>query len=199
MVLYARGKITFDDEDRLLERFYEVAPGDVRAHAIWYFGRDLIEFKEAIPREILKRLRSLWTRRLGEARGAESKGPYSSELAAYGGWFASGKFDELWALTQLRDVLQLTGSIEPYHSVLERLSKSAALFPDLAVESLSLMIEGDKKRQYTYVWHEHLKTILVTALISNDRSAQQSAKALINKLLARDRAYGHFRDLLEVV
>ncbi len=61
------------------------------------------------------------------------------------------------------------------------------------------MIEGDKKRQYTYVWHEHLRTILVTAMTSNDRSAQQSAKVLINKLLARDRAYGPFRELLQIV
>lgn len=198
MVLYARGRITFDDDDRLLARFYEVAPGDVRAHAIWFFGRDLIDIKEVIPREVLERLRNLWTRRIDEARGAESKGPYTSELAAYGGWFASGKFDELWALTQLRDVLKFAGAIEPYHSVLERLAKVASLFPDLAVESLSLMIEADKKRQYTYVWHEHLTTILVTALTSNDKSAQQSAKALINKLLARDRAYGHFRELLRM-
>lgn len=198
MILYARGKIRFEEEDRLLERFYEIAPGDVRGHAIWFFGRDLIEMKEAIPNEVLQRLKALWSRRIEEAQAADSKGSYTSELSAFGGWFGSGKFDDLWSITQLRDVLQVTGLAQPYHTVLERLAKIAPLLPDIAVESLSLLIEGDKKRQYTYVWHEHLRTILIAAITSADKVAQQSARSLINKLLARDRAYGSFRELLQV-
>ncbi|HEY6806144.1 MAG TPA: hypothetical protein VI306_21370 [Pyrinomonadaceae bacterium] len=198
MILYARGKIRFEEEDGLLESFYEVAPGDVRGHAIWFFGRDLIEMKEAIPNEVLQRLKALWSRRIEEAHAADSKGSYTSELSAFGGWFASGKFDDLWSITQLRDVLQVTGLAQPYHTVLERLAKIAPLLPDIAVESLSLLIEGDKKRQYTYVWHEHLRTILIAAITSADKMAQQSAKSLINKLLARDRAYGGFRELLQI-
>jgi len=198
MILYARGKIKFEEEDGLLERFYEVAPGDVRGHAIWFFGRDLIEMKEAIPNEVLQRLRALWLRRIEEAQAASSKGSYTSELSAFGGWFASGKFDDLWSITQLRDVLQVTGLAQPYHSVLERLAKIAPLLPDIAIESLSMLIEGDKKRQYTYVWHEHLRTILIAAITSADKVAQQLARSLINKLLAGDRAYGGFRELLQI-
>ncbi len=199
MMLYGRGKLTFEDEDNLLSRFYEVAPGDVRGHAIWFFGRDLIDMKETIPSDVMERLKNLWLRRIEEARSTESKAAYVSELSFFGGWFASGKFDDFWALTQLRDALQVSGSAQPYHSVLERLAEVAPIFPDLAVECLMLLIEGDKKRQYTYVWHEHLRTVLIAALKSADKIARQSAETLINKLLARDRAYGGFRELLKIV
>jgi hypothetical protein len=198
MILYARGKIRFEDEDELLVGFYKVAPGDVRAHAIWFFGRDLIEIKDAVPNDVLQRLKALWLRRIEEARVAESKSPYISELSAFGGWFASGKFDDLWSITQLRDVLQIAGLAQPYHAVLERLAKIAPFLPDIAIQSLSLLIEGDKKRQYTYAWHVQIRTILTAALTSADKIAQQSARSLINKLLARDRAYGGFRELLQM-
>jgi hypothetical protein len=121
---------------------------------------------------------------------------YVSEISAFGGWFASGKFDDQWAMTQLKDSLNLVGFTEPYHLVLERLAKLGPSVPKLAVECLALMVEGDKKRNYTYGWHEQMRAILEGAIRSKDPAAKQASKSLIDRLLARDRAYGDFRDLL---
>lgn len=197
MILYARGQVGFDDQDGLFVHFFQKAPGDVRGHAIWVVGRDFNEIEEEIPGEVLERLKALWSNRINEARRSESKAPFVSELSAFGGWFASAKFDDVWAITELRDALKLAGSIESYHLVLERLATLAPLMPAIAVECLGLMVEGDKKRRYTYSWHEHMRAILEAALDSEDNTAQQSARALIDRLLARDRAYSGFRDLLQ--
>jgi len=197
MILYARGQIGFDDKDGLFAHFWKKAPGDVRGHAIWVVGRDFNEIDEEIPSEVLERLKALWSERINEARDAESKAPYTSELSAFGGWFASTKFDDQWAITQLRDALKLVGSTEPYHRVLERLATLALSMPAIAVECLGLMVEGDKKRRYAYSWHEHMRAILEAALDSEDTTTQRSARALIDRLLARDRTYAGFRDLLQ--
>lgn len=197
MLLYARGQVSFDDTDGLFAHFFQKAPGDVRGHAIWFVGRDFNEIEGEVPSEVLERLQVLWTYRINEARNSESKAPYVSELSAFGGWFASGKFDDSWAITQLRDALRLAGSTEPYHMVLERLAKLATSMPALAVECLGLMVEGDKKRRYTYSWHEHMRAILEAAIDSQDETARQSARALIDRLLARDRAFAGFRNLLQ--
>lgn len=197
MILYGRGQVGLDDQDGLFVHFFQKTPGDVRGHAIWVVGRDFNEIEEEIPSEVLERLKTLWSNRINEARNAVSRAPYASELSAFGGWFASAKFDDQWAITQLRDALKLSGSTEPYHLVLERLAKLAPSMPAIAVECLGLMVEGDKKRRYTYSWHEHMRAILESALDSQDNTAQQSAKGLIDRLLARDRAYGGFRDLLQ--
>ncbi len=196
MILYARGQVGFDDSDGLFTYFLQKAPGDVRGHAIWLVGRNFIEIEGEIPSEVLERLKELWFHRINEARNSESKAPYISELSSFGGWFASAKFDNSWAIAQLREALQLAGSVEPYHLVLERLAKLAPSMPVIAIECLGLMIEGDKKRHHLYSWHEHMRAILEAAIDSQDHAAQQSAKALIDKLLARDRAYTSFRDLL---
>jgi hypothetical protein len=196
MILYGRGHIGFDDPDGLLHHFFQKAPGDVRGHAIWLVGRDFNEMEGDVPKEVLERLQALWADRIDEARNAESRSPYVAELSAFGGWFASGKFDDLWAITQLREVLKLAGSAEPYHSVLERLAALADSMPAIAVECLGLMVESDKKRRYIYSWHEQMRSILASAINSPDQTTQQLAEALINRLLARDRAYAGFRDLL---
>jgi len=196
MILYGRGHISLDDPDGLLRHFFQKAPGDVRGHAIWLVGRDFNDIEGDVPKEVLERLQALWADRINEAQNAESRVPYVAELTAFGGWFASGKFDDLWSITQLKDVLRLAGFAEPYHSVLERLAALAASMPAAAVECLGMMVEGDKKRRYIYSWHEHMRSILASAINSPDHTARQFAEALINRLLARDRAYAGLRDLL---
>ena len=72
-----------------------------------------------VPPEILQRFRFLWEKRLSVA--ISSPDLYSEELAAFGSWFASGKFDDNWSLEQLKTVLNLVDKAEPDHLVIERL------------------------------------------------------------------------------
>jgi hypothetical protein len=192
MILYWRGTIDLNDPTNLLWRFYANASDTLRAHALDFLGRSLHNIRDEIPADTLTRLRALWESRLEFARDEPSS--HSDEVAAFGWWFASGKFDNVWAMAQLKEALRLSGETEPYELVLERLATLSTTTPVDAVECLRLIMEGDKEGWNIRTWREPKRTILDTALKSGDPTAQQLAESLIHRLGAR--GYWDFRDLL---
>jgi hypothetical protein len=196
IVLYGRGRLSLDAGGSLLDRFFKTAPDDLREHALSFIGRSLINTETVIPSEVIERFRSLWSARLHEAQSASSLFSYTGELAAFGWWFASAKFDDAWAIEQLQTVLKLSVPVDPYHMVLERLERLAPTMPVIAVDCLGLMIENDKKGEYRYSWHGSISVILEAAIGSSNYDARRSAEALIHKLGARGSAYNFLRKLL---
>jgi hypothetical protein len=178
----------------MLELFYEKAPPSLRGHALHFVGRSLQTADEAVPTEIIERLIVLWERRLADARASGSAASYAPELEAFGWWFASGKFDDEWALPQLAEALTYSGSAEVDHLVVERLAGLAAIKPAQVIRCLSLMVEGDKEGWRIPGWLEHARTILINALNSGDAAAGQAATNLAHRFGAR--GYLHFRDLV---
>lgn len=108
-------------------------------------------------------------------------------------WFASAKFDDAWAIDQLKQALQLTGGIEPSHLVVERLAALADTMPLLTIECLNLLVQKADTRREVLRWRNHARTLLATALDSDNPGARQAAVDLVNRL----GALGHleFRDL----
>lgn len=195
MVLYGRGHLTLDSQD-LISRFFSVAPDDLREHALSFIGQSLINSKEPFPTEILEKFEALWVVRLREAQDSSNSLPRTKELAAFGVWFASAKFDDTWAITNLIETLKLSGSVEAYHLVIERLAELSPRMPRSAVECLALMIEGDREGWNKYSWQQETRAILDAAIRSQDSSARTAAEVLIHRLRARDRAYHYLRDLV---
>ena len=194
MTLYWRGKLDLDDPGGLLARFYVKASDSLCSHALAFVGRSLHSTEEEIAPQILDGLKLLWERRLNAARSATPPTSHIAELAAFGWWFVSAKFDDAWAIVQIKEALKLTVRVEPDHLVVERLATLAAAMPAHAVECLSLIIEGDKEGWHIHAWREHTRTILSTALQSTDDTAQQAAVDLVHRLGAR--GYLSFRNLL---
>ena len=189
MALYWRGKLDYERSSDLLRRFYEKAPEKLRRHAIEFVGRSLKNTYD-VPSEILERLKRFWQWRVEEAAGTSQAG----ELVAFGWWFVSGKFNDAWAVEQLRTALELTGKVKPDFIVAEHLAKLASNMPREAVECLRLTVEGDKDNLAIHGWREHARTILERALASSDRQTHDAGENLVHELGAR----GHlsFRDLL---
>lgn len=194
ITLYWRGKLDLNKPVGLLARFYEKAPDALRGEALEFVGQSLPDTNEVIEPQILNRLQLLWEQRLRAARTATPPAFHATELAAFGWWFASGKFDDSWAIEQLRDVLKLVGKVEPDHLVIKRLATLTDAMPVLAVECLRLIIEGDKKGWDICGWSDEAKIILTTALQSSNDEAKQTAEALIHRL--DERGYWNFRELL---
>jgi hypothetical protein len=194
MVFYWRGKLEIDQPEGLVARFWHRAPDPVRAAAIGFVGRNLYNEKEAVSPEIIQRLKVLWEGRLAEAREAPDAENYSGEMAEFGWWFVSGKFDDVWAITKLMESLKLTGKVEPDDLVVERLTMLAAEMPVATVECLNLIVEGDKEGWNIHSWSEHARTILATSLQSTDGTARQAAENLVHRLGAQ--GYFAFRDLV---
>ncbi len=193
MIFYGRGILTLDDADKLLDKFYEEAPDELCAHALWFVGQTL---SEEVPPNILERFQALWQQRLNAARNATPPTAHKGEMAAFGSLFSSMKFNETWAITQLRNALEIAGWAEPDHQVVEYLAALATTFPMLAVECLGIMVEGDKEGWGIRYWSNQARTILATAISNPSPETRRSAEALIHHLGVR--GFWEFRDLLQI-
>jgi len=192
MVLYWRGKLELGDS--IFGAFWEQADDELRGHAIAVEGQRLHETGEAVPEQIVSRLKDLWAQSLKAAKAAGA-GQHREELQAFGWWFASGKFDDTWSMARLAETLQLAEWVEPDTEVVGRLAEVAEKMPQEAVQCLRMMVEGDKERWHIHGWKEAAKKLLATALASSDEPTMEAAMDVVDRLLRR----GHFefRDLLE--
>ncbi|MEP0884653.1 hypothetical protein NDI49_24190 [Trichocoleus sp. ST-U3] len=196
MTLYWRGKLSLEQPNGSLTRFFELAPDELRGDSLEFIGRSLRNTNEEIDLQILNQLQILWEQRLDTARKATSAISHASELAAFGWWFVSGKFDDSWAIAQLKEVLELVGKIEPEHLVVKRLAVLANVMPAPAVELLRLLLEGDNRTWRIYGWPDEARTILTTALQGGNDQTRQIAIAVINHL--GEQGYLEFRELLSL-
>jgi hypothetical protein len=192
MIFYGRGILNLE-EDGVIAQFYTKAYDKLCAHALWFVGQTL---GEEVPPDVLERFQALWQRRLDAANHATSPASHIAEMTAFGWLFSSRKFNETWAITQLKNALEISGWAEPDHQVIEYLATLAPAYLALAVDCLSIMVEGDKEGWGIRYWSTHARTILALALSNPNVEIQQSAEALIHQLGAR--GYFEFRDLLQV-
>lgn len=195
MVFYWRRKSDLNERGGLLERFYAKASDTLRAHALEFVGRSLINTEGAVEAEALEPLRSIWLVRFDVARRATNLAPYIEELSAFGWWFASGKFDDSWAVEQLIGTLSLTRRIDADWLVLEKLTRLAEAMPKEVVRCVSLMIEGDLEVWTIHGWLKELRAILSKIIRSSDRIARQAAVEVVNRLGTK--GFLEFRDLLK--
>ena len=194
MVLYWRGKIVFGDSDKMLELFFSNASDELRADAIGFAGRAVINSDDPIPDEISARLVDLWDRRMAAIRASGEVQNYQQELSAFGWWFRASQLDDQWSIDSLLAVLPMIKTIECDSHVVERLSDIAQTYPYESVHALRLMTEQDEQGWSMGLWRDAARIVLDTALHAGDDAAKQEATNLINYLAARsDR---QFVDLL---
>jgi hypothetical protein len=194
MLMYGRGKLALEPPTGLLGRFFEKAPGRVRGRAIEFIGRRLRDNKGDIPPAVIQRFGALWERRMERARSAPAESV--EELANFGWWFVSQKFDEAWALRQLEEALRLAKNADPsmMMMVAETLASVAARRPREAVRCLEELVEADREGWGILGSEGQALTILATAMGGGDAEARETATALIHRLGRRGRL--GFRDLL---
>jgi hypothetical protein len=188
MVYYWVGKLKFDAEDRLLDDFYSLAPDALRGHAMWFVGTSISKWDDAAPVEVFDRLRDLLQRRLQASREAASPEAFMKELANFGYWFISEKFEERWSMDTLLAILQLTKKTESEMDVVKLLAERCPRYPVECVACLRLMVEGDRERWLLLGVEDDVKRLLRSAIDSNNTEASLSARRLTEHLIAR----GHF-------
>jgi hypothetical protein len=194
MVFYWRGKIKMDGLDDVLTLFFERADDQLRGHALDSIGRGLYNTEGQMEKAIVDRLKALWLRRLTAARAATETDSYLSEIASFGWWFASGKFEDDWSIEQLRNALELVGKIEPDHLVIKRLATLSHTMPTPVLRCLDLMVAGAREGWRMHAWSDEMRVILSSALKSGDEEARRLATDLINRLSAQGNL--EFRSLL---
>lgn len=195
MVLYWNGKLPLEDETGLLARFFEKGTDALRGEALQFLGQNLGRPDERLSEEISVRLKKLWEWRLATITASGTPINHTAELAAFGWWFISQKFDDAWAMSQLLAALVLVLKAEPDYHVVERLVALAETMPLEAVQCLTLMVQGDKEGWEIGSWRDDSRKILAIAIASGNSAARQAAIALVNRLAAR--GMPDYKDLLQ--
>jgi hypothetical protein len=193
--MYGRGQLSLDPSGVTLSRFWQVAAGALRTHALSFIGRSLANSDDEVPAEIIERFATLWEFRLSFIAQNMTTDYDPSELSAFGSWFISDKFDITWSLQQLYHALQMVGETDPDHSVVEKLAKIAPQFPRESIQCLELLIKGDKNGWKVDLWRESARVVISAALQSSDAHTKTLAGNLVNFLMSRGRY--DFRDILQ--
>ena len=113
-------------------------------------------------------------------------------MAAFGYWFISGEFDDIWAMAQLLESLKLSQKTKQEHSVIGKITKLVHAMPIESVQCLELIARGDREGWKIHQSRDEAMSILAAALRTD---AASSAENLIHYLGSR--GYIDFGDLLK--
>jgi hypothetical protein len=189
MQLYWRGQLPLQ-EAGILYRFYTRATDDLIAQATAHVGRSITESKEQVPAEVLDRLQQLWDWRLRNV--ADHQHP--KEMAAFGWWFNSGYFEDVWALKHLKESLERSqGAMEPKLGTLRRLASLVEKYPDMVISCTDLIVRAEPID--VILWVDDLRQILTTVISVGSQEASAKARSLIHSLGLR--GYHEYRELLQ--
>ena len=192
MLFYLHGELDLQDPDGLLSLFYARAPSTLRAKAHESVGRWLKNDKGPIEKEVIQRLQSLWANRLQAATKAKKTLSRQEELAAFGWWFASERFDAEWAIEKLIETLEAGKSLDDKKRVVELLATLAPNMPVPVARALHLVVESSDYLR-VFLFEDEAKEVLQSLLASDNEEAREQAQSTIDCLLT----LGHrgFRDL----
>ncbi len=172
-ILYWHDRINFGDEPALLETFFENAPSSVAAGALEHVGRMLHE--TAPSPAVLTRLRLLWRKRVSVGQ--------RDELAAFGWWFSSGRFDDEWALAQLRAVLEANALPVASEKVAARLATLAPQYLSRTLAILDLLLRANTQGWGLFGWRGPAKSIVVAGINSPDSDHRRLATEICRPIL----------------
>lgn len=178
------------EQGSLIDLFFAHVSSNLRAHLIETIGFDLME--EPNPSvNALERLRELWDWRLVTLQQDPNRDV--AEPRGFGWWFASGKFDPRWALSQLHAVLSIGSTIESELAVIEHLAETRSHDLALTVAILARLI--DLPEMISQPWRvthsaEPIRNILRDAIT---HELEPQARQIVSRLIAR--GHTQFDDL----
>ncbi|GAA2339225.1 hypothetical protein [Dactylosporangium salmoneum] len=171
------GLLSLDDENRLLQRFYDTCPPAASATIFESIGTNLLKAPPDQGRA--QRLMDLWHERLDAARHGSDPG----ELAHFGDWFLSGAFPDAWALQQLMITVDMVDTFSLEVPVLARLAALAAQHPHACLAVLARWV---RKPLEPYHFHrsDELEQV-VAAAAGVDDAAARLAQGIVDALSGR--------------
>jgi len=184
MVYYGRGKIKIGGEDEILIKFFEKADDVLRGKAMGFVGWSLGELKGPVSSKIIEKFKRLWEWRLRIVKESDNKILFNREMASFGRWFLSGKFDEEWLIENFKEALEIVDSLEYedfwFDEIIKRLTEIAEKRPVDTVKLLSSIAKKKQSPWSIYHWKGDAKKLLSITVKSNNPESQNLSINLIN-------------------
>ncbi len=188
MIGYAKG---LADED-LIVAFFNEAPVYVRAEAIHFVGRSILQKRipdsTQAPKLLVKKFRELWDKRLAV------ENPDVEELREFGWWFARSPFDKEWTINSLLNTLEATkGDIQQRDEIIEELKDYTKKSPLPTISALDSIARADERGWGIRIKIDDYSHIIQDVIKSSSEEAKKIAAELIDFLGRRG-----FTDLREL-
>ncbi|MHB8172963.1 MAG: hypothetical protein ACYDFU_00690 [Nitrospirota bacterium] len=193
MQFYWMGELDDEPGRALLDMFWQEASESLSAYAIEFIGDSLRGTAEGVNEKIISKLQELWENRL--AVNTSSGTCNKAQIASFGYWFGSGKFNIEWALSQLLEAIKVAGYILDDRHVIKLLAEIADSKPLEAVACLRTIVKMKDSDWGIYGWEKGARSILLKALNSDIKGAVESAVSLIHEMGSM--GFNQFRDLLK--
>ncbi len=176
LFLYAQGAIELNSKDGFVNVFFSNADSEARSSALGRLGWHLERWDDPTT-AVVERLQQLWDWRVKSM----NRSPDLVELASFGSWFRSGKFQRAWAIGQLAGAARLGASFEIPGLLVEKLCGFAREFPGECFEVLSRLVEDKDPADVNWVGSK-AAPILAAALGSGNKILYARATALMDRL-----------------
>lgn len=178
LTYYWNGGIGLDTSDKLLRKLYGRTSAEVCGHLASSISRSL-RTDSPPAQDVLDRLKALWEFRVEAVRADADP----TELAEFGWWFASGFFEDDWALGRMLHALKTAGHVEAVDGVLERLAALSNTHTLLSLGVLGAWAAGGPRNFYMVASREqHLRAIL-TAGFRGDAAEVDAATSAVGQLI----------------
>jgi len=188
---YWRG-VGGDQTRDLLLRYFERCSSTAAAHALWSIGGGL-EGTEPIAPATLSALMRLWSDVSTQAAGwPELK--RREVYRQFGRWFSSGRFDNRWALFELRRSLDAGAGMLDVEDVLARLETVCGEYPREVADIVETVLKDERQLWQPLIWKSQVESLLRALLKSADETARQQADRIVNQLVENGNLFA--RDLL---
>ena len=198
MVIYLRELTDFDHENQILDLFFENAPDQIRAQAIFWLGKVLENEKKERPltekSEVWQRCWRLLQMRLEKAE-TEEVTKNGQEIANYMRWLVSAPM----TLDQLYEtLLKSVKYFQDRFDVMQLLDYAVTYCEQSPREAISLLREtiSSAKEPWWRANEDVEEKILRAAMTSADEEARQIAIDIIN--LRGEQGFYKWRELLSL-
>ncbi len=163
--------------------FLAQSPLNLVRIAIGSVGRSLLQSTDPLPEPARSRLEALWRARL-EFFAAHGGLP-TDELEAFCWWFASRKFDPVWAAERILEGAVIHGGLPANHSLLEALSALAPSIPEKAARIVHEIVRGEDDPMLLSYEAPALRAVIVTVRATTGALAEPTIQATLGMLAAK--------------
>jgi hypothetical protein len=119
----------------------------------------------------------------------------SDELAEFGWWFSSKRFNNEWSLAQLHKVLEAKVLPVAGHDVAEQVASLCPQHLSKALSILDLLLDANTQVWGLYGWRGPAKSIVAMGINSSDSDDRRLATEIASRFCSPSYGYSEFRSL----